>query len=148
MVISTSYTEGNGWQKQRKKQANWTSPLVVKGSEGGELAALQSGTGVDVVKPVTGEVVWRYGQGASTIPSSAVGADGVLYIPSNGLTAVKPGADQSAEVLWQSGSMRPGTASPLVLGDRLYVINNSGVLNCVNTKDGERKWRIRLKGAY
>ena len=141
-------TGKNLWKKQRAKKANWTSPLVVKGADGEELAALQSSTGVDFVMPVTGEVVWSYGEGASTIPSSAVGDDGVVYIPSNGLTAVKPGADKTAEVLWQSGSMRPGTASPLVLGDRVFVINNSGVLNCVNTKDGERLWRIRLKGAY
>ena len=141
-------TGKNLWKKQRAKKANWTSPIVVKGADGKELAALQSSEGVDVVQPVTGDVVWRFGDGASTIPSSAVGDDGVVYIPSNGLTAVKPGAEKAAEVVWQSGSMRPGTASPLVLGDRVYVINNSGVLNCVDSSNGDRLWRLRLKGAF
>jgi outer membrane protein assembly factor BamB len=141
-------TGKNLWKKARTKQANWTSPLVLKGAEGKELAALQSSKGVDVVQPKTGEVVWRYGEGASTIPSSAVGEDGVLYIPSNGLTAVKRSAEAKSEVIWQSGSMRPGTASPLAHREHIYVINNSGVLNCVDTKDGKRLWRLRLKGAY
>lgn len=141
-------TGKNLWKHDRKKQANWTSPLVVRDGKGKELAALQSGTGVDVLEPTTGDVVWRFSGGASTIPSSAPGADGTLYIPSNGLTAVKPGPDKGAETLWQSGSMRPGTASPLAMGDRIYVINNSGVLNSVDASTGERVWRIRLKGAY
>ncbi len=138
----------NLWKITRKKQANWTSPLVLNGSDEKALVALQSGWGVDVISPATGQTVWSFKGGASTIPSSAADANNVLYVPSNGLTAIKAGADGAAEELWQTGAMRPGTASPLVIGDRVYVINNSGVLNCGSVEDGKRLWRIRLKGPF
>ncbi len=140
----------NLWKKPRTKRANWTSPLVVKAADGKELVALQGSEGVDVVHPATGEVAWRYGEGASTIPSSAVDAEGNLYIPSNGLTAVKAGADGGAEQLWRVGSMRPGTASPLVndATDRIYVITNANVLSCGDLTDGKRLWRMRLEGPF
>lgn len=136
----------NLWKKPRAKQANWSSPIGVAGADGAQLAALQGSQGVDVVAPRTGEVVWRYGEGASTIPSSAADAEGNLYIPSKGLTAVKPGPDGMAEELWRVGSMAPGTASPLVHGGRIYVINRANVLTCGNLSDGERLWRLRLEG--
>ena len=141
-------TGKNLWKKPRTKRANWTSPLVVKEADGAERVAVQGSEGVDVIDPRTGETVWRYGEGASTIPSSAADAAGNLYIPSNGLTAVKAGADGGAEQLWRSGSMRPGTASPLVQGQRLYVITNADVLTCGDLASGDRLWRMRLEGPF
>ena len=137
----------NLWRKPRPKSANWTSPIVVRDSEGNEFAALQSSRGLDVVDPKSGEVAWSFRQGASTIPSSAQRGD-VIYVPSNGLTAIRPGQGGEAEEVWQSKELRPGTASPLVVGDHVYVINNSGVLNCGHVSDGKRLWRVRLKGPF
>ncbi|MFT4639785.1 MAG: outer membrane protein assembly factor BamB [Verrucomicrobiales bacterium] len=138
----------NLWKKPRAKRANWTSPIAIKSTDGKELAALQGSDGVDIVRPTTGEVVWSYGESASTIPSSAADAQGNLYIPSQGLTAVKPGPDGGSEQLWRVGSMRPGTASPLVHGDRIYVITNANVLTCGDLANGDRLWRLRLKGPF
>ena len=137
----------NLWKKPRTKRANWTSPLVVKNTEGKELAALQGSKGVDVVDPKTGAVVWNYGEGASTIPSSAVDEAGNLYIPSQGLTAVKR-VDKGSEQLWRSGSMRPGTASPMVHDGKFYVISNASVLTCGDLSSGDRVWRMRLEGPF
>ena len=136
----------NLWKKDRTKRANWTSPIVVKGADGKELAALQGSKGVDVVDPKTGAVVWRYDEGASTIPSSAADAQGNLYIPSNGLTAVKPRKDGKSEQLWRNAGMRPGTASPLVQEAKVFVITNANVLTCGDLESGARVWRMRLEG--
>lgn len=113
----------NLWRKNRVKRANWTSPVKVAGDGGPDLVALQGSEGVDVLHPRTGELAWRYTEGAATIPSCAADARGRLYIPSNGLTAVKGGANEEAEFLWRAGSLRPGTASPLVHEGNLYVID-------------------------
>ena len=70
-----------------------------------------------------------------------------LFIPSNGLTAISASTDGAEpKKLWNESAQRPGTASPLVIGDKVYIINNAGVLNCADRKSGERLWRIRLKG--
>lgn len=138
----------NLWKKPRVKRANWTTPLKVAGADGAHLIALQGSEGVDVIVPKTGEVVWRYAEGTSTIPSSATDSEGQLYIPSHGLTAVKPGTEGGSEEIWRAGSMRPGTASPMVHGEHVYVITNANVLTCGDLETGKRLWRLRLEGPF
>jgi len=138
----------NLWKLDRPKLANWTSPVVVKGTDGSTVVALQSGKGVSAVEPKTGRVVWQYTDGASTIPSSTV-SDGVLYVPSNGLTALQPAPDgQSPKQLWRSSQLRPSTPSPVVLGDKVFTVNDAGVVTCGSTADGKRLWQLRLKGPF
>ena len=143
-------TGRNRWKLDRPKMANWTSPIVFKepGSSR-SLVGLQSGKGLLAVDPSTGKEVWNYGDGASTVPSSAVGAGGILFVPSQGLTALKPGGDGKAPTqLWRSGNLRPGTSSPVVQGDRVFTVNGAGVLSCGNATTGERAWQVRLKGPF
>ncbi len=141
-------TGANLWKLDRPKMANWTSPYTIRGTEGSTLAVLQSGKGIAAVEPRTGRVVWQYTDGASTIPSGTV-SDGVLYVPSRGVTALRPAPDgQSPKQLWRSGQLQPATASPVVVGDKVYTLNNAGVLTCGGTADGTRLWQLRLKGPF
>jgi outer membrane protein assembly factor BamB len=138
----------NRWKLERPKLANWTSPVVFRGASGQTWFALQSGKGVAGVEPATGRVSWNYPQGASTIPSSAVSGD-TLYVPSFGITAIRPEPGQTnVTQAWRSGPLRPGTASPAVAGNRLYVLNDAGVLNCGELATGQRLWQLRLKGPF
>jgi outer membrane protein assembly factor BamB len=36
----------------------------------------------------------------------------------------------------------------LVLGDRLYMINDTGVISCLNALDGSKVWAKRQQGEY
>ena len=137
----------NLWKMDRPKSTNWTTPTVLE-IEGQKVVALQSSKGVLGVLPKTGSEVFKYGSGASTIPSSAAVGD-KLYIPSNGLTVIKATTSgDEPKKLWSESAQRPGTASPLVIGEKVFVINNAGVLNCADIKTGERLWRTRLKGPF
>ena len=138
-------TGENLWKISRPKMANWTSPIVFTDGDK-TLVGLQSGNGMAAVHPKNGEVAWEFEGGASTIPSSAV-SDGIVYVPSNGITALKLNGGNPEE-LWQVSQLRPGTASPIVIGNRLFVVNNAGVLNCADTETGDRLWRLRLKGPF
>ena len=138
------------WTSVRPKRANWSSALVWPKRFGGneDLAVLQSSEGVAAIRPLTGEVVWKYSDGASTIPSS-VAADGVLYAVSHGITALKPPGDSaSIEQIWRQGKLGPGTGSPLVYRDRLYSINGAGVILAADLKSGEIKWQLRVPGPF
>ncbi len=138
------------WTSVRPKRANWSSALVWPKRFGGseDLALLQSSEGISAVRPMTGEVVWKYAEGASTIPSSVV-ADGILYAVSNGITALKPPTDSaSIEQLWRAGKLGPGTGSPLVYNGRLYSINGAGVLLAADLKTGDIKWQLRVPGPF
>lgn len=137
------------WTTDRPKRANWTSPAVLPGLTPAEdLVLLQSSAGLAAVKPLTGEVVWDYANGASTIPSSTV-YQGRVFVPSNGITALKisPGS-ANPEVVWNESKLGPGTASPLVVGDQLLVLNRAGVLLGAKAETGETLWQKRLEGPF
>ena len=131
----------NRWKMERPKAANWTSATVF-----GETVALQSSKGLTGVEPATGKVLWNYTDGAATIPSAAVTQE-AIYLPSNGITALVPEADSTTQ-LWRAEKLKPGTASPLVLGKALYLVNGSGVLVKADLATGDEKWKLRMKGPF
>lgn len=137
------------WKLDRPRRANWTSPIILPVNDGDDLVLVQSSAGLVAIHPLTGEVVWNYDDGASTIPSSVV-HEGVVYVPSHGITALRPDAtaDGGVATLWQEGSLGPGTASPIVHQGRLFTLNSSGVLTCASLEDGERLWQLRIGGAF
>ena len=133
------------WKKDRPRGANWTSPSVLgKGSQ--QQVVLQSMKGVAVIDPKTGKDQWIYEDGAATIPSSTISGNTIL-VPSNGLTALQARDDgKSHTQLWRDNKLGPGTGSPTISGDKLYVVNKANVLTCAEIKSGEIMWRMRLKG--
>ncbi|MFV0446219.1 MAG: PQQ-binding-like beta-propeller repeat protein [Planctomycetaceae bacterium] len=136
------------WKIARPRKANWTSPVVYRGTEAGlDRVLLQSAEGVVAVNPKDGTIDWTYADGASTIPSSVVDGE-VAYVPSHGITAIRPGRSNpdTPEILWQEGALSPATGSPVAHDGKLYLVNSAGALTCASQKDGKRQWQVRLKG--
>jgi hypothetical protein len=151
---SESYTLGldaktgrNLWKLERPKTANWTSPVPWRAAAKSDpIVILQSSKGLTGVDAVSGSVLWNYTDGASTMSSSVV-AQGVVYAPSQGLTALAPKTGASPpDQLWRSKQINPATISPLVLGDRIFTTNNAGVLTAAALKTGDIAWKLRLTG--
>lgn len=137
----------NKWKLDRPKSANWTSPTILN-KDGESIVALQSSDGILGLVPATGSSVFTVAGGASTIPSAAASGS-ELYIPSNGVTVVALGATgEEPTKVWNQTNQRPGTASLLVAGEKLYLINNAGVLSCAKKESGEVLWEVRLKGPF
>lgn len=137
------------WKIERPRQSNWTSPTILRAGDGeSDLVLLQSSKGISAVRPDSGKVVWTYGDGASTIPSSTT-LENVVYVPSHGVTALKPvSSKDKPDVQWQKSQLSPGTSSPIAYQGKVFTINNAGVLVAANVKDGEVAWRTRLKGKF
>lgn len=135
------------WQIERPRAANWTSPAIIpETSTQPALVLLQSSKGLAAVDSKTGKILWNFEKGASTIPSVTV-SKGTVYVPSNGLTALRPGTDKFEE-LWNSGNLSPSTPSPIIMNGMALVVNSSGVLTAGNPENGERLWQLRLRGAF
>jgi outer membrane protein assembly factor BamB len=135
------------WSIERPKIGAWTSPVVVPGENGTPAVVLQSATRATAHDPKSGEELWRFDQGCDSISSCAASGD-VLYMPSQGLAALKTPSDaKSPEVLWTNNRLAPSTPTLLVDGDRLYVMNGS-VLKCAETSSGEILWQLRVKGNF
>lgn len=134
------------WKLPRPRKANWTSPVLWKDPKSGEnLVLIQSSAGVVAIAPRTADVKWSFDDGASTVPSLVV-SNGVAYVPSHGVTAIKPGESTPnvAEIVWQEGSLNPGTSSLVAHDDKVYLISDAGVLSCADARTGKRDWQSRL----
>ncbi|MDQ3329931.1 MAG: PQQ-binding-like beta-propeller repeat protein [Planctomycetota bacterium] len=140
-------TGENRWKIDRFRKANWTSPVVFN-SDDGPLVLLEGAKDVTAVEPTSGKTAWSFAGGGSTL-SSVVAADGIVFVPNNGVTAIRPPAGGSSpETLWRTPKLNCSFVSPVVYHGRVYTINGSGVLNCGDAKTGEVLWQMRLGGSY
>jgi outer membrane protein assembly factor BamB len=136
------------WRIPRPREACWTSPVVMRGTEGRpDLVLLQSSKKLSAHRPESGEEVWAF-DGACDSISSAAAVDGKIYVAAKGTTALKPTPSLEPEVTWNAQNVQPGAASVVVAKDKLFVINRAGVLNCAGVSDGKVQWRVRLDGEY
>jgi outer membrane protein assembly factor BamB len=142
-------TGKNLWRLERPKSANWTSPVPFQSDASARpVALLQSSKGIIAVDPVTGSKLWEYADGASTMSSSVV-AGGVIYAPSNGITALAPQGNNAApEQLWRARQINPATISPVVFAGKVYSFNGAGVISTADAKTGALGWKLRLAGPF
>ena len=64
--------------------------------------------------------------------------------------AVRPGKGQlkPSQLVWQRSKGIGHVPSPILVGQELFVIDNSGVTTCLNALTGEEHWRARLGGNH
>jgi outer membrane protein assembly factor BamB len=133
------------WRHARDRRANYSSPAYLPATaEAPAAALLQSASGLTAVDPYSGETRWTLATDSSTTPSIVV-ADGTVYLPANGLMALRPGRSGAPGVVWQQGRLSPTACSPIVHDGCVYTVNRT-VLNCGDAASGEPKWQLRLAG--
>lgn len=133
------------WKLTRPRRANWTSPALIGGPD--PVVLLQSSAGLTAVDADSGEELWSFDDGASTIPSAAVVGD-LVFIPSNGTTVLRMSADRrSYEVAWQKSNLRPATPSPVAVDGRVYTVTDTAI-SCAKAESGERIWQLRVRGPF
>ena len=136
------------WRIPRPRESGWSSPVVMHmASPARDVVLLQSPSQITAHDPTTGKEIWAYHVACDGICSAAA-SEGVVYAPSKGITALRPDSSAQPQVLWNAAGVQPGAASLVVDGERLLVINRSGVLTCANTADGQVLARVRLQGEF
>jgi outer membrane protein assembly factor BamB len=106
--------------------------------------------------PRTGQELWkvidRKSHSASTSP---VSGHGLVFIPTgfgaSQLLAVRPngsGDVTGTHVVWRVTRGVPQKPSILLIGDLIYMVNDTGVVTCIDVKTGESVWRSRVEGTY
>lgn len=135
------------WLTRRGTDANWSSPVELRGGEK-SLALIQAAKGLTAVEPATGKEVWKYEHACDVISSASV-VDGQIVLPSQGITVLNTAADsQGASFVWSENKLAPGAASPVVHNGRIYTVDRAPVLTCANLTNGKTLWQQRLKGSF
>jgi outer membrane protein assembly factor BamB len=107
-------------------------------------------------EPGTGRELWRIEERSAHSGSTRPVAYGDLVIyptgfPRGQLLAVRPngrGDVTESHVVWRVTRGVPNKPSVLLVGDLLFMINDGGILTCLEAKTGDVVWTTRLKGEY
>ncbi len=106
--------------------------------------------------PSTGKEIWRvsYGSGYSNVPRPIYRA-GIVYICTGfsraELWAIRvdgQGDVTDTHVAWKETRQIPKRSSPILVGDKIYVVSDNGIASCLAATSGETIWRERLGGDY
>jgi len=150
--FATGLDVGTGttrWHRKQHRYDNWSSPIaLVNKDPARSLVLLQNMIGLTALEARTGKEAWHYDQPASRTPSSVV-ANGAVYIPSNGLTVVRPATtnNKTLEIAWKDNRFSSGTPSPLVYRGKVFTMSGP-IVKCGDASTGKLLWQLRLKGAF
>lgn len=104
--------------------------------------------------PHTGKEIWHIDGPTEQFVASLVFSDktGLLYMtggfPEHHLLAIKPdgsGNVTDTHIVWRTNKGVAYVPSPIVEGDHLLIVSDSGVAHCFNAATGEIEWEERMR---
>lgn len=143
------------WKKFRKGYQAYSTPLIVRLAGGDQVISTGASRAI-AYEPRTGREIWQvqYGDGFSNIPRPVYG-NGLVFICTGfqqpSLMAVRVdgrGDVTQSHVVWTLNKSVPLTPSPLLIGEELYLINDSGIATCVDSRTGKEYWQARVGGNH
>lgn len=145
------------WKRARRYPFDqaYSSPLVIRVGERDEVVSVGAYRAV-AYDPDSGAEIWRvsYGDGFSNVPRPVYG-HGLVYIATGfqepSLLAVRvdgTGDVTKTHVAWRTRRGVPYTPSPLLVGDELYIVNDLGIVSCLDAVTGTVHWQQRIGGNH
>jgi outer membrane protein assembly factor BamB len=133
----------------------FTTPVVFD-NDGTEQMVVVGAQWIVSYDPDNGEERWRVDTGPTFSNASCpVYGDGMVYactaFGGTRMLAIRTdgrGDVTDTHVAWELQRSTPRRTSPLLVGDRLYLVSERGVASCVDAQTGEVHWSQRLDGAY
>ncbi len=144
------------WRQDRDEPSAWSQPLVVR-HQGKDQVIVAATNRVRSYDLETGKLIWECGGLGGNVIPAPVERDGVVYVMSGfrnpNMLAIKLGREGDLTgtdaVLWTNQRGNSYTASPVLDGDKLYVITDNGMLSCFDVKTGKPFYHLqRLPKPY
>jgi outer membrane protein assembly factor BamB/beta-lactamase superfamily II metal-dependent hydrolase len=149
------------WKTARRRPYDqaYSTPLLIRVGDEDQLVSVGAYRAA-AYDPKTGQEIWRVGypvrfpEGFSNVLRPVYG-HGLVFI-SGGFNepsffAVRAGGRgdvTSSRVAWTLTRGAPLTPSPLLVGDELYLVSDTGVATCLDARSGQALWQARLGGNY
>lgn len=140
----------NKWRVPGPKDANWSTPAIIRENAQPSTVVISSGKGALALDPQSGRERWTLPAPGSTIPSCTASRTHLAQPrPGKGVAVWElKGGTTPPVMLWESAQVGSDMSSPIFIGDRVFSVNGAGVLTCAETKSGERPWKLRMEGTF
>jgi outer membrane protein assembly factor BamB len=132
----------------------YTTPLLVSLNDKQQLV-LMGGNQLDAYDPTTGKQLWVLeGLVGGRTVTGPTAAHGLIYATrgmKGAMVAVDPktgGKLTQRNVLWEQQEGTPDTCCPVVWGELIFMVSDSGIARCHDARTGQLRWTQRLKGSY
>lgn len=147
------------WQTPREEISSWGTPTIVESKARTELVA--NGTkAIRGYDPATGKELWTFkGNNSEVTTPTPIYAHDLIFVANGyppvqpiyafkpgatGDISLKPGEESNEAMAWGKKRGGPYQPTPIVYGDLLYVVGNSGIITAYQAKTGERVYQERL----
>jgi outer membrane protein assembly factor BamB len=149
------------WKKERDELPSWGTPTVCRGPKGDELVTNASNF-IRAYDPKSGDELWRLGGSSKITAPTPIISEGLIVVASGrhpeapifvvrsgsrGDLTLKKGKTLSEHIVWSRQKRGSYMPTPIIYRGLLYVLGNSGILDCYDFKTGEEVYRKRIKHA-
>lgn len=141
-VMALDAATGNlVWQTKRQMMASWATPIIIQ--TGNDYQLVCNGMPyVIAYDPKNGNEIWRVKCMDGEVAPSPVFAAGLVLVCNERaeLAAIKPdgkGDVTATHIAWKMDENLPDIVSPVSNGELVWMIKTSGLLTCVDLKDGK-----------
>ncbi len=150
------------WKTDRSGRMNdnpqlkksYATPVVVE-VDGKEQLISPGADWLYAYDPANGRELWKlkYGNLGFSLSARPVVGHGMIYLSTGfmraEMLAIRYGGGKDAEIAWRYAKGVPTMASPLLVGEELYFVSDSGgMLTCLDAKTGQEHYRERLGGDH
>jgi outer membrane protein assembly factor BamB len=136
-AIALDVATGNQrWVKERpERNPSWSSPILVSVNNNMQLILIGN-PGVSAYNPNNGEQLWRVEcMGGEPAPSAAY-TNGIVFVATEYANMTSINATDGS-VLWKNNEFLPEIASPVAMGDFVFVATTYGVVATFDAQTGE-----------
>ncbi|MDG1854273.1 MAG: PQQ-binding-like beta-propeller repeat protein [Verrucomicrobiales bacterium] len=163
-VIALDKTTGKtAWKTNRSvdfsnvqvnQRKAYGTPLIIP--RGNEKQMVSIGAkGVFSYDPRNGKELWKALHRGWSIAPRPVYGEGLVFTLIDRdrpeLWAIRPdgnGDITNSHIVWKSSKRMPPRASPLIVGELLFVVDRNGYISCIEAKTGKIFWQERMKGSF
>ncbi len=147
------------WTSRRSiDRASYATPFLLRpDSERPQLIVLSSAMGITSLDPFTGKLNWKSGQFDFRTVASPVFAGGLVIgsCGGGGVGKLMVGVDPSGKgdvskthIQYRRDRVLPYVPTPIVYNGCLFLWNDNGVVNCVDTETKANLWTERVGGNF
>ena len=105
--------------------------------------------------PASGKELWRARHDGWSIGACPVFGNGIVYFSTGcvkpQLVAVRAGGSgdvTATHTVWKSLRGVPVMSSPILVGEEIYWVSDTGVLSCSSATTGDQTWQQKLNGSF